>query len=916
MTDHQRDAGPEAGEGNRPVKFRVLGPVSVIPRTPTAAKVRVLLAVLLLRANEVVPTDSLIDEVWDIAPPRTVTTTLQVYVSQLRTILTSGLPAGSPRDHQLHTVPPGYRLRVAPDDLDLSLFEALRRSGKDAYDRGDFAEAARLLRQGLGLWTGLALSGVPHGPMLSTAVVRLEELRISTLELRLGADLRLGRHRELTGELMALVGEHPYREALHAHLMVSLYRSDRQSDALQAFARARKSLVDELGVEPGPGLRRLHERVLRSDPGLAWRDPAAEQTPAATVVRMPPPLTDFTGREEVLGRAAKLVPDATRTTSSGVLAIGGRAGVGKTALAVELARRTADSFPHGRVLVQLRGPQGAALDAVQTMTQLLWALEPSAVLSGVRPALPTDIRELGQVLQHTLQDRRLLIVLDDATSEEQLRPVLDSTPTCFVVVTSRRTLAGLDGARHLTLDELKPAEAQRLLAGIAGSAIAEDPSAAQEIARRCGYLPLALRVAGATLTARPHWSAAALADRLADASDNLDLFVLGDLDVRASLLVGHRELSDTEQQAFRLLALAPASGFELWAAARLLGISSATAERIAERLVDSQLLSVRRSTQGRSPRYSYHRLLHALAREQLAANETPEARRAATGRLGAAYLSLARHADGLLAPGRVDYTRRRGSGPARPPQTAEARGPADVRAAIGESPAQWIGEELEGMVDVVQQAHSAGLWQLVWELTEALTGYFEAAAQWDHWAATHELALDAARRAECPEARAAVLQSLGDLAWQQRRTRRSREYYESARALHCELGDQRGEARCLVGAADVALSEGDVEYASQLYAQASELLGAGDDQRGQADVLRGQALVELQRGQAESALQGFTEFADASERLGDRRWARFGYRSTERILEHMVDWHGSQRMKAPLAVETRPGVWLVRAPAA
>ncbi len=451
----------DSGEG---IRYRVLGPISMTPHTPTAAKVRVLLATLLVRANEAVSTTSLIDELWDIHPPRTAATTLQVYVSQLRRALGEIPSEPSATERRLHTVPPGYRLSVSADELDLSRFESLRRSGKEAYDQGEFATAAADLRESLALWTGVALSGVPHGPVLATTSVRLEELRTVTLEQRIAADLRLGHHHELTGELMELVNQHPYRETLHAHLMVALYRSDRQSDALQAFSRARKALVDELGVEPGAGLKRLHDRILRSDPLLAWQDPSPPRpVPRPPALWLPPATADFTGREAALAGAAKLIDDTEGQRGRQVLVIGGRAGVGKTTFAVEFARRNAASFPDGQVLIQLRGSQDTALDAAQTILTLLRRVGPA----GAEPPVGTDTGELANLLHRAVEGRKLLLVLDDASSEEQLRPVLAAMPDIFTVITSRRPLTGLDGARHLVLDVLRASEAHRLLVSIA-----------------------------------------------------------------------------------------------------------------------------------------------------------------------------------------------------------------------------------------------------------------------------------------------------------------------------------------------------------------------------------------------------------------------------------------------------------------
>ncbi|MFE4605474.1 BTAD domain-containing putative transcriptional regulator, partial [Kitasatospora indigofera] len=907
--------------GENEMRFRILGPVSMTPRTPTAAKVRVLLAALLVRANEVVSTESLIDELWDIDPPRTAATTLQVYVSQLRKALAD---ADGPGDafaagRRLHTVPPGYRLHVGEDELDLSRFEFLRRSGKEAYERGNFAAASGLLRESLDLWTGVALSGVPHGPVLATTGVRLEELRTVTLEQRIAADLRLGRHHELTGELMELVSRHPYRETLHAHLMVALFRADRQSDALRAFARARRSLVEELGVEPGAGLRKLHDRILRSDPTLAWQEPAAPagQEPAPALW-LPPATADFTGREDVLTVAGKLLPEAAGPAPQPVLVVSGRAGVGKSALAVELARRNADRFPAGQVLLHLRGPRDMALDAGQAMAGLLRRIGPGSEGRPAGQAPPAaaeeaaavpdgDQEELAERLHRAVQGRRLLVILDDASSEEQVRPLLAALPDTFTVVTSRRTLAGLDGARHLTLDVLRPNEAQKLLASIVGPRLADDPAAAQEIARLCGHLPLAVRVAGTGLAARPHWTAAAWAARLADESAGLSRFVAGDLDVRASLLAGYREVGPAERRAFRLLSLAPVPDFPLWSAAALLGLPAAEAEQVVERLVESQLLGVRRAASGQAYRYSFHRLLRKLALELLA-DELPGEVESATERLGSAYLGYARYADALLAPGRLP-----GAAGARPAVRAAAAGGSEPALVVGDTPARWFQDEAAGLVDAVRQAHTAGLWRLTWELADALTGWFEAGSVWGDWAATHELALDATLLAERPAERAAVLHSLGDLAWQQRRTRPAADRYESARALFAAAGDRAGQARCLVGLADVALSSGESGHAGKLYAQAAELFAADGPghARGQADVLRGLALVSLLAGRTEEALHRFGDFVEAAQRLGDKRWSQFGSRSIDRIQEHVVDWATGRRMEA---LEVRPGVWLVGVP--
>jgi DNA-binding SARP family transcriptional activator/tetratricopeptide (TPR) repeat protein len=879
------------------VRFRVLGPVSVEPRTPTAAKVRVVLAVLLVRANETVSTESLIDELWDNTPPRTAATTLQVYISQLRRILAEGEPESGPRRQRLLTIPPGYTLQVTDDEVDLTRFENLRQAGKAAYERGDFAAASGLLHEGLSLWSGVALSGIPHGYTLSAAAVRLDELRMTALEQRITADLRLGRHKELTGELMALINEHPLRETLYAHLMVALFRSDRQSDALRTFARARKALVDELGIEPGPGLRHLHERVLRSDPNLAWREPAVPAgASAAPVVWLPPALPDFVGREEPMAAALRAVPDAAGRPPTRILVIGGRAGVGKSAFAVEFARRTAEQFPHGRVYLNLRGAQGMALDPKQAMATLAQRLDP-------RPDAPARddgaAEDAADRLQRAARGRRMMVILDDAASEEQIRPLLAAIPGAFAVVTTRRPLAGVDGARHLVLDVLSAREAQQLLTEIAGTRITEDPESAHEVARLCGHLPLGLRVAGASLAARPHWTAAALAQRLDGETGGLAELVAGDLDVRSILMVGYREADAAQRRAFRMLALAPVPHFPLWIAAALLGASTAEAERTVDQLVQSYLLEVRQAARDQPPRFGYHRLLRALALDLLAEDD-PIAVNAAVERLCGAVLDTARRADALLTPGRAGADTDLPDGARRAAEAADG------------NPVLRFQEEYAGLVDAVRRAHAAGLWPLVWRIAYRLSGYFEARACWDDWAETHELALDAARREGDAAAEAEVLRSLGDLAWQQQRCRLAAQHFENARALFVAAGDAAGSARCLVGLGDVALSLGESARAAKVYADALAQCTAAGDERGRTDALRGLAVVELQCGRAEEALDAFTAFADGAEALGDRRWSRFAQRTKTWILEHANEWSGEQPQPwAPAAVEARPGIWVV-----
>jgi DNA-binding SARP family transcriptional activator len=901
------------------MRFRVLGPVSLSPRTPSAAKPRALLATLLVQAGEVVPVHSLIDELWGTEPPRTATTTLQVYVSQLRKVLAEA--GGSAHSGELLTRAPGYLLAVPERDFDLPCFERLRAEGRAAYQEGDFGRASGLLHEALALWTGPALSGIPHGVRLESAAIRLDELRMEVLEQRIVADLRLGRHQELAGELLALANEHPLRETLHGHLMVALYRTGRGSDALRVYGRLRHSLVEELGVEPSPGLSRLHERVLRREPSLDWQPPRTTRPangaapdgpagapgrpaahrraagpadgprslpgPAPTLPAAPP---GFVGRDEELAYGERALRGGVGRPAVRVLAVSGPAGVGKTALALRLAHRTADLFPDGGLLLGLRGPQGRPLSAAQAGAALLRRLTDDV------PGVPlTDPEELTDRLRRALHGRRMLLILDDAASEQQIRPLLQAVTEGSVILTGRRRAAALDGAEHLRLDAVRPEEAVELLLAAGGERMAQDPVAVAEIARLCGCFPLALRVAAAALTARPHTTPAALAGRLRDERTRLGVLREGDLDLRSSLLTGYQEAGPALRRAFRLLSLAPAPDFSGWTVAALLGTGPAEAEEAAEELVRAQLLEAR--TDGRSVRYGFHSLLRVLATELREAEpDAARTRREVVERLGRAYGSLARYADQRLAPGR-NWRARPDAGHLAP----------DAAEIVGASPLGWFREEATGLVETVRQTHAAGLWPLVWDLAGSAAGYFHARAAWEEWEETHRLALDAARRARNTEAEAAVQYALGDLAWQRRQADRALRHHTAAQHAFELVRDRTGVARCRIGAADVLLGQGLLEHAARRYGRALALCSAEGDLRGEVAALKGLALVNLRRGRVDVARRQLEQCGRAAERLGDRRWTEYVRRTTARLAPdptHRLSPVGH-------AVEVGPGMWLI-----
>jgi DNA-binding SARP family transcriptional activator len=523
------------------MEFRVLGPVEVWDGTRRldlgGPKPRALLAVLALHANRVVSTDHLVDQLWGEAPPPTARSLVQVYVSRLRQALHRSRD-GSAAAPMLVTRPSGYLLRLEPGELDLECFEDLTAEARRAAADGDLERAAERWCAGLALWRGPSLAGVASAVLQRTAVPRLEEARVVALEERLEIDLRRGRHAELVGELEALIASYPHRERLRHQLMLALYRSGRQAEALIVYRSTRSMLVEELGLEPSPALQRLEQAILRADPALeraSLRAGATRQEPGppAEPCLLPPDIDDFTGREAAVTEVEGLL-EARQGTAIVISAIAGKAGVGKTALAVHVAHRLRRRFADGQLYVNLRGAEAQALDPAEVLAGFLRAL---GVEGG---AIAEGLEERVRQYRSGLADRQLLVVLDNAASEAQVRPLLPASRGCAALITSRAHLGGLEAAHLLTLEVLEAEQAVALLAKLAGpERVAAEPEAAQAIVQLCGRLPLAVRIAGARLAARPQWRLALLAERLADERRRLDELATGDLEVRASVALSY-----------------------------------------------------------------------------------------------------------------------------------------------------------------------------------------------------------------------------------------------------------------------------------------------------------------------------------------------------------------------------------------
>jgi DNA-binding SARP family transcriptional activator len=566
------------------VEFRILGPLEVWsggqPVAVGSPKDRMILGLLLVEANRTVAVDRLIASLWE-RPPASARKNVQTHVWALRRLFT-----GTAGDGRIDSGPHGYRLRVGPDELDAALFERWVAEGQRLLAAGEPGKGGERLRAALALWRGAPLCDVPLADSDRGVLVRWEERRRAAVEDRVEAELREGQHAGLVAELHELVALHPLRERLWGQLMLALYRCGRQADALEAYTLARTALRDELGLDPGPALQRLHHDILN-------RDRALELAPATTAfpINQPPAdVVDFTGRANEYDR---LHASATAANGPGsaaappVTVVAGPAGVGKTALAVHLAHQIAEDFPDGQLYADLHGAGPDRLPPDRTLGRFLRDL---GVPNGRAPAA---LEARAALYRSLLFGKRYLILLDNAADEAQVRPLLPGGAGCTVLVTSRDRLAGLTGARTLSLDVPGADDARLLLSRILGpQRTAAEPGPAAEVVRLCGRLPLALRVAGARLAARPAWSLAQLVSRLTDERSRLTELAAGDLEVRAAFESSYQALPEPERAVFEVLGRLDADAFDAAAVAGAAGLPAAAAGRLLERLVDVHLVEV------------------------------------------------------------------------------------------------------------------------------------------------------------------------------------------------------------------------------------------------------------------------------------------------------------------------------------
>ncbi len=843
--------------------FRVLGPLTVQtdegPLRIHGRRQSVVLAMLLLSADRVVSVDTLVDAVWPDSPPTTARNQIAICVATLRkTFKQAGV------DDLLVTHSPGYLLASGEHRIDVTEFLEKAERGRDAARHGRTEEACALLEEALNQWRGPALDEL-GGERIEVEAVRLEQIRLDLTEERAGLMLELGRHRVLTGELTELVKLHPLREQSREHLMLALYRSGQRAEALDVFRQGRQLLIKELGIEPGPGLRQLHDLILKDSPELTRPPTVGTMSPApvrTVPAQLPADIMGFTGRQAEMAALDRLLKEPHRLHAPAVATIAGAGGVGKTALAVHWASQVADRFPDGQLFADLRGydEEHAPVSPTVVLDRFLRALGMPA------PQIPAEPDERAALFRSILSTRRTLLVLDNVRSFAQLRPLLPGGGQSVVLATSRETLDDLTGdytALRIRLRVLAPAEATTLLTKIAGAErFGSDPVAVEQLGALCDRLPLALRIAGARLAAKPGLSVRSLVDRLRDQRRRLDILSPGEGGVRAGFRLTYRDLRPEAALMYRRLGLLRTADFAAWAGAAVLETDVWHAEELMDQLVDAQLLEVSDAGPGRPARYRFQDLLRLFARERAEADEPPAECDAALERAFAAWLWLAEEAH------------RRLDGRAYPVGRAGVPAPAHLAESADEllaTPSDWFESERATIPDVVAHAAETDRARYAWALAESAVPHFETRNYLEEWQRCAELSLASARRTGDRRGEATMLRLLGSLAIYQRRYEQGEGWNVAALRLLRATGDVRGVALAQRNLAMCARFQGDWDRALEYCRAALEGFHEAGDTGNEAHLLGFLAQIELDRGQVEPALPLAVEAVALSRRTGSVR---------------------------------------------
>ncbi len=773
-------------------------------------------------------------------------------------------------------------LDVDPESVDLHQFRRLRRQADALVGSGDYDHAASLLRDADALWRGQALAGI-RGDWVTRMRHSLEEERRAAILERVECELELGRQADLVGELQGLMAQYPLDETFIAHQMTALYWSGRPGDALSLYRETRNRLVDEQGAEPGPVLTELHQRILRRDPQLDVRLASRRHDQASQLDTLPPQAREFVGRTDELAALTREPGDSPR-----VSVIEGMPGVGKTALAVRAARMIADQYPDGTFYLSFHthDPRSPALDPADALHRLLRMLNVPAT------QIPDTVGERAALWRAQLSRRRAVVILDDAARHDQIRPLLPSSGHCLVLITARRRLPDLEGARVLNLDVLPISDAIALFTDIAGSCAAGHADEVATAVRLCGQLPLAIQLAAGRLAqGHPH-RLADLVEELSHPPARLGSTGPASPEVMSAFDLSYRALEPDHQRFFRRLGVNPCSDVSLQGAAALGGGTLAEAEKAIAALLDHHLL-----VRAPAGQFRFHDLIRGYAAVRAVRDDPATEQRQAVGRLLDYYLYTADQADRVLHPFRnripvpVSY----------PPATSPVLG-------TPEDAASWLELEWRNILQAAQYAGRHEWKRQCADLTHVLIGFVEIKGCWDEAIAAQTLALQACRDLADParfaraslelsvvsqqagrheetltlaEEAAAIYQSLADqrglaeafdqIGLANQRAARSREalaYFHEARTLYSNVADTHGMATALSHTGIACWHLGHYPDALTHLSEALSLYRDVGDKRGEAKMLNNLGKMQLHCGYHREALESFERSLEIFSEIG------------------------------------------------
>jgi DNA-binding SARP family transcriptional activator/tetratricopeptide (TPR) repeat protein len=857
------------------------------------------LGILAMRANRVISRGELVDAVWGQDPPASAEGGIYTYVAGLRRVIEPTRSARGP-GRVLVSSGAGYVLHLVPGQPDAVAFEQQLARARQLRKNGDPAGAVDALEGALGLWRGIAFAGVP-GPFAETERVRLAELRSGAAEERADVLLALGRHEEVVPDLTVLVADHPLRERMRGLLMIALYRGGRHAEALRVFTDGRHVLAEELGIDPGTELSRIHQQVLNCDPALdlaaaATRDghqdqargsarphpqaatgPRAPEQPVLPLpAQLPLDAQGFSGRHDELRTLHDMLPPARAAETVPVAVIAGTAGVGKTALAVRFGHQVAKHFPDGQLYINLRGrdPARPPMEPIEALGLLL-------VSFGMPPHRLTSSTEERAALFRSLVDgKRILAVLDDASNAAQVRPLLPGSPDCLVLVTSRNQMAGLvaaEGATLISLDVLSDTEAHEMLARRLGrERVAAEPQAADEIIAACAGLPLALSIAVGRATAgRAKRPLAQLAAELRDARNRLDALEEGDAatDVRAVLSWSYDQLTPAAARMFRLLGLHPGPDVSLSAAASLAALSRAEAGTALRELTRTHM-----AAEHLPGRFTFHDLLRVYAADQGERLDPEPERAAAVQRMLDHYLHTAMAASQRFSPFRSPLRL-----PAPQPGVLPAE-MADKDQAMG-----WFDAEAPVLLTLIEYASANGFDTHAWQIPWALGPFFHRRGRWRSYTASQRTALAAAQRLDDTLALAHAHHLLGHAQLQMSDYSSAEPNFRRALDLFRELQDRANEAVVLNGLGGMLEKEERYPEALAVALDALRMLKAAGHWWTQATLENGVGWLYAHLGQYDDALSHCQRALSLHRESGHRGGAADTLDSLGYVYLHLGD---------------------------